>query len=259
MQVSSLTGVTAVDAGGHHCLALKSDGTAWAWGADFFGQLGDGSTTGNASYTPVQVSGLTGAIAIAGGDFHSLALAPAPPPVQLVSVVSRKVHGSAGTFDVDLPLTGSSGIECRSGGANGDYTLVFKFANPFLFNSDVGGVSVTNGTGTVNSSNYDLNDLHNYIVNLTGVTNAQVVTISLNNVHDDSTGNFSSAVPASMGVLLGDTTADGFVNSGDSLQTRNRSGQVTDATNFRSDVNVDGFVNSGDAFIVRSRSGTFLP
>ena len=41
--------------------------------------------------------------------------------------------------------------------------------------------------------------------------------------------------------------------------TRNCSGQVTDATNFRSDVNTDGFVNSGDAFIVRGRSGTFLP
>ena len=57
----------------------------------------------------------------------------------------------------------------------------------------------------------------------------------------------------------GDTTGDKFVNSGDALQTRNRSGQATDAINFRSDVNVDGFVNSGDSFIVRSRSGTFLP
>ena len=46
-----------------------------------------------------------------------------------------------------------------------------------------------------------------------------------------------------------------FVNSGDSLQTRNRSGQVTDATNFRSDVNVDGTVNSGDSFIVRFEIG----
>ena len=57
----------------------------------------------------------------------------------------------------------------------------------------------------------------------------------------------------------GDTNGDGVVNTGDALQTRNRSGQTTDATNFRSDVNVDGLVNSGDSIIVRSRSGTSLP
>ena len=62
-----------------------------------------------------------------------------------------------------------------------------------------------------------------------------------------------------LGVLVGDTNGDGFVNAGDALQTRNRSGQATDATNFRSDVNADGFVNSGDTTAVRARSGTFLP
>ena len=61
-----------------------------------------------------------------------------------------------------------------------------------------------------------------------------------------------------MGVLVGDTNGDGFVNLGDALQTRNRSGQVTDATNFRSDVNADGFVNSGDTTAVRARSGMSL-
>ena len=50
-----------------------------------------------------------------------------------------------------------------------------------------------------------------------------------------------------------------FCQRGRPLQTRNRSGQATDATNFRSDVNADGFVNSGDTTVVRARSGTFLP
>jgi hypothetical protein len=59
--------------------------------------------------------------------------------------------------------------------------------------------------------------------------------------------------------LLGDTNADGAVNSGDTLQTRNRSGQAADATNFHSDVNTDGFVNSGDTTLVRARSGMALP
>ena len=46
-----------------------------------------------------------------------------------------------------------------------------------------------------------------------------------------------------------------MVNAGDALQTRNRSGQATNATNFRSDVSLDGIVNSGDTTIVRSKSG----
>jgi hypothetical protein len=69
----------------------------------------------------------------------------------------------------------------------------------------------------------------------------------------------TSDVSIPMGVLLGDSNGDRFVNAGDALQTRSRSGQGTDATNFRSDVNADGFINSGDTTAVRSRSGTALP
>ena len=55
-----------------HTLFQKSDGTAWAWGNNASGQLGDGSTTDRSS--PVQVSGLTGVMAVAAGGAHSLAL-----------------------------------------------------------------------------------------------------------------------------------------------------------------------------------------
>ncbi len=43
------------------------------------------------------------------------------------------------------------------------------------------------------------------------------------------------------------------------IQVRNRSGQTTDATNFRSDFSLDGSVDCGDAITVRSRSGTAIP
>ena len=95
-------------------------------------------------------------------------------------------------------------------------------------------------------------------VNLTGVADAQNVTVTLSNVTD----NFAQVLPDtpfSAGFLVADTNGDGFVNAGDALQTRNRSGQATDGANFRSDVNADGFVNSGDTTIVRARSGTFIP
>ena len=31
--------------GGSHTVVLKNDGTLWAWGDNFYGQLGDGTTT----------------------------------------------------------------------------------------------------------------------------------------------------------------------------------------------------------------------
>ena len=73
VQVSGLAGVVAIAAGDLHSLALKSDGTVWAWGDNLYGQLGDGTTSETRS-TPVQVSGLTGATAIATGSYHGLAL-----------------------------------------------------------------------------------------------------------------------------------------------------------------------------------------
>jgi alpha-tubulin suppressor-like RCC1 family protein len=79
--VGFLTDVVAIAGGSSHSLAVKSDGTVWAWGYDGFGQLGDSvSHPGDQSRTPVQVQGvggsgfLTGVSSVAGGGLHSLAL-----------------------------------------------------------------------------------------------------------------------------------------------------------------------------------------
>ena len=72
VQVSGLSGASAIAGGGYHSLALKSDGTIWAWGSNSNGQLGNNTTTD--SPVPVPVSGLTGMIAVAGGGVYSLAL-----------------------------------------------------------------------------------------------------------------------------------------------------------------------------------------
>lgn len=72
VQVTNLATVIAIAAGKHHSLALKSDGTVWAWGTNNYGQLGNGNTTLQKS--PIQTVGLTNVIAIAAGAYHSLAL-----------------------------------------------------------------------------------------------------------------------------------------------------------------------------------------
>ncbi|MDQ6655902.1 MAG: dockerin type I domain-containing protein [Verrucomicrobiota bacterium] len=174
------------------------------------------------------------------------------PALALNAAVSRKVHGAAGAFDIVLPLTGTPGVECRTGGATGDHTIVFTFNNPIVS----GNAAVTGGDGSVSGAPTISNNT--VTVNLTGVTNAQTTTVTLSNV-TDSFNQVLGATSVSAGFLLGDTNGDRFVNGGDAIQTRNRSGQATDATNFRSDVNTDGFVNSGDSITVRARSGSFLP
>jgi hypothetical protein len=179
----------------------------------------------------------------------------APPAVQLNAVVSRKIHGAAGSFDTALPLNGPVGIECRSGGANSDYTMVFTFANPL---TSVGGASVSSGTGSISSSAIESNDAHNYIVNLTGVTNAQVITVGLTNVND-SAGNSSGVVSASMGVLVGDVTGERVVSNTDVAALKGQVAAPVTASNFRNDVNANGIISNTDVSATKAQVGASLP
>jgi alpha-tubulin suppressor-like RCC1 family protein len=73
VQVNNLNKVVAIASGIGGCsLAIREDGTVWAWGYNNYGQLGDGTT--NNSLTPVQVNNLNNVVAITGGRDHSLAL-----------------------------------------------------------------------------------------------------------------------------------------------------------------------------------------
>jgi alpha-tubulin suppressor-like RCC1 family protein len=83
--VSGLTGVTAIAAGTNDTCALLFGGTVECWGLNNYGQLGDATSSGpqgcNAdpsvnpcSMTPVVVSGLAGAQAVALGQFNACAL-----------------------------------------------------------------------------------------------------------------------------------------------------------------------------------------
>jgi len=66
-------GTTSIAAGNYHSLALRSDGTVWAWGLNNGGQLGQPADSDIHTY-PLRVPNLTNAVAIAGGTAHSLAV-----------------------------------------------------------------------------------------------------------------------------------------------------------------------------------------
>ena len=169
-----------------------------------------------------------------------------PTPTQ---VISRKLHGGA-PFDVALPLTGTAGIECRSGGESGNHQIVATFGAPVTFTfaavtSGAGSVTTATGSGTTALT-----------VNLTSVTNAQRITVTLFGLSD---GANTGELGIPMGVLLGDTSGNGSVNASDVSQTKSKSGQVVDATNFRTDVTVSNSINASDVGIVKSKAGTSLP
>ena len=174
---------------------------------------------------------------------------PPPPVITPLGAVSRKAHGASGTFDINLPLTGNPGIECRSGGASNSYQVIVTFAAPIT----LAGASVTNGIGGV--SNYSMNGSE-LIINLTGIANAQTINVTLAGVSD---GGATNDIVIPMSVLLGDTTGNGTVNSSDVSLTKLKSGQAVDASNFRADVTANGSINSSDVSTVKLKSGTALP
>ncbi len=112
-----LTGVTAIAAGTSHSLALKADGTVWAWGANGSGQLGDNSTSQRNA--PVQVSGLTGVSAIAAGGPHSLALL-GDGTVRSWGENGSGQLGNGATKDSSVPVQPSNlaGVSAIAAGAN---------------------------------------------------------------------------------------------------------------------------------------------
>ena len=190
------------------------------------------------------------------GPYSNLACVTVNRALQLTGAVSRKVHAGV-PYDVELPLLSSVGIESRRGGSGGSHQVVFRF--PTAVNATAASataVSETGGTATVSGPPVASGDGREVAVNLSGVTDAQRLRVTLVGISD---GTNTGDVGVSMGMLLGDTNQDGTVNSGDAQETRNRSGQLVSGGNFRTDVNTDGTINSGDSIIVRGRSGNAIP
>lgn len=179
------------------------------------------------------------------------------------NAVSRKVHGAAGTFDIDLPLTGTTGVEDRTGGATNDFTIVVTFPT----NVTVTGspqAQVTSGTGTVGSggvSNGGAVTVSGNVVTipLTSVADQQTINVTLNGVNSTGTDEPAVNVVIPMSRLLGDSNGNRSVNSGDVGQVKQRLGQAVTSANFRSDYNANGSINAGDVSISKQNTGHAIP
>jgi hypothetical protein len=190
---------------------------------------------------------------VAGGTLSNEVNFAATPGIWLQSMSSRKSHGTAGTFDINLPLAGS-GVECRTG----DYAMVFRFANTL---SSVTSATVTStGTGsnpTITSKGIGI-DAHEYIVNLSNVPNGQYTGVTLNGVADAS-GNTAATITGTMGVLVGDVNGSKVVTSGDTNLCKAQALQAVTSANFRNDINASGAITTGDVNIIKQNALSQLP
>ena len=89
-----------IKSGMAHTLALKEDGSVWAWGDNTYGQLGNG--TYKRSTYPIQVKGLTGIVKIEAGGYHNFARS-ADGKVYVWGKGDRGQLGS-GTSNKNIPM-----------------------------------------------------------------------------------------------------------------------------------------------------------
>ncbi|MBA3544794.1 MAG: hypothetical protein H0T83_10210 [Chthoniobacterales bacterium] len=170
--------------------------------------------------------------------------------LSVTSAVSRKTQGSAGTFDISLPLVGDPGVESRSTG--GRHTLVFTFSTDVVS----GEASVTAGIGSIaGNPTFSGNTM---TVTVADVADVQQITVTLTNVTSSSTLILPNA-NVSMNLLRGDVTADKLVDRSDVRLTKLGVGADLNSTNFREDVDANGAINQVDVKRVKAALGHTLP
>ena len=180
--------------------------------------------------------------------------------VPVPGVASRKTHGTAGTFDIPLPINGTAGIECRAPGPNNSYTLVYTFDRPVANSGTVsiqGSATVAPASG--GGSNPSIAAQPNQVVvELNGVANKQHLVVTLSNVRDTS-GNTLNPAVGRMDVLFGDVSANGAVSNTDVSNVKGQVSADVTAANFRHDVTTNGAVSNSDVSAVKGEVGNTLP
>ncbi len=167
----------------------------------------------------------------------------------VIAAVSRRLHGMAGDYDVDL-LAGAGGhsqaIEGRSGGPN---RLLVTFDQPV---SGVGGLDPSDVIVTSGSVNGLAIQGAQLTVSLVSAGGNGILAVAFPGIQNAYVANQTVLDTLCFSVLQGDVNGDGMVNIFDLVYVRNMLNQPVTISNFLADVNADGSVNIFDLVAVRN-------
>ena len=223
-----------------------------------------GAVSAQGLTSPVIVSGLVDGTAYSCSVTASNIVGTGPPSatvavtpsaaaaLQLLAVQSRKSHGAAGAFDVNIDpaplINGAISVEPRGIGAG--HTIVFQFTVPVTSIGAVASVDAANNAAGAANGAFAGNEV---LVTLRGIPDNQRVTVSVGNVNNAGV-DFS----ASLGFLVGDVNASRSVSASDIVAIKAHGGQGVGAANFRFDPGLNGSIGAGDVSAAKARAGTVL-
>jgi hypothetical protein len=168
--------------------------------------------------------------------------------VTFSGAVSRKTHGSAGTFDITLDTTQaiSSAVTVEPRAIGSGHKIVFQFSGAItaagtVTTTDLLGAAIGSATATAVGNTVE--------VTITGVADAKRVRVALAGVN----GSVSAAT--SIGFLVGDVNDSRSVTSADINRVKGKTGSAVSASTFMYDVDASGAINATDTSTVKQRSG----
>ena len=119
-------GVQMVVTGSNYTVVLKTDGTLWAWGYNYYGQLGDGTNgSGTNKNTPVQVGTANDWISVTAGDHHTLAI-KTDGTLWAWGANSNGQLGDGTNADKNTPVQVGTANDWASVSADGYHTIAIK-------------------------------------------------------------------------------------------------------------------------------------
>jgi len=210
-----------------------------------------GVTSATLHISPVELEDAGEYRCVVTGDGGSVisnnaALTVAAPPA-IVSAVSRKVHGQAGPFDINVSQP--TAIESRQSGPT---EVIVTFDRLFQL--------LTGASADVQTSQGTVTSLapagHELAVELENAGGPGAVTLSFPGIADAGNASAVATEILCFRVLQADATNDGQVNIFDLVAIRNTLNQPVDAGNFTRDINVDGVINVFDLVATRNRLNT---